>query len=111
MQHRAQDVWTIGLVTGPGLKSLNEAAGDEMVTVFVPSTPTAFSGYVVVVPRHAVVELPLTVEEAMRLLVTGGVLGPAASKTALPLVNPSVPAILPGAVAIDRPDPGRPARR
>lgn len=103
IQHRAQDVWTIGLVTGPGLKSLNDAAGDEMVTVFVPSTPTAFSGYVVVVPRHAVVELPLTVEEAMRLLVTGGVLGPAAPKTALPLVNPPVPAILPGAVAIDRP--------
>jgi uncharacterized membrane protein len=80
VQHRAQDVWTIGLVTGPGLRSLTDSTGDEMVTVFVPSTPTAFSGYVVVVPRHAVVELPLKVEEAMRLLVTGGVLGPAAAK-------------------------------
>lgn len=76
VQHRAQDVWTIGLVTGPGLKALSQSAGGEMVTVFVPSTPTAFSGYVVVVPRHSVVELPLTVEEAMRLLVSGGVLGP-----------------------------------
>jgi uncharacterized membrane protein len=102
VQHRAQDVWTIGLVTGPGLKSLNEAAGDDMLTVFVPSTPTAFSGYVVVVPRHAVVELPLTVEEAMRLLVTGGVLSPSVPKSA-PLVAASIPAILPGAVAIERP--------
>lgn len=75
VQHRAQDLWTIGLVTGAGLKSLAAAAGEEMVTVFVPSTPTAFSGYVVVVPRHAIVELPLTVEEAMRLLVTGGAVG------------------------------------
>jgi uncharacterized membrane protein len=82
IQHRAQDVWTIGLVTGPGLRALSEAAGDEMLTVFVPSTPTAFSGYVVVVPRHTVVELPLTVEEAMRLLVTGGVLSPTAPKGA-----------------------------
>lgn len=104
VQHRAQDVWTIGLVTGPGLKALNDAAGDEMVTVFVPSTPTAFSGYVVVVPRHAVVELPLTVEEAMRLLVTGGVLGPQPGKTPLPLVNSSVPAILPAEVGMERPD-------
>ena len=94
IQHRAQDVWTIGLVTGPGLKSLNDAAGDEMVTVFVPSTPTAFSGYVVVVPRHAVVELPLTVEEAMRLLVTGGVLSPTIPKNAS-LASPEIPAILP----------------
>ena len=104
VQHRAQDVWTIGLVTGPGLKALNETSGEEMMTVFVPSTPTAFSGYVVVVPRNSVVELPLTVEEAMRLLVTGGVLSPMASKMPSPLVNPSIPAILPGPATIQQPE-------
>lgn len=104
VQHRAQDVWTIGLVTGPGLKALNDASGDEMMTVFVPSTPTAFSGYVVVVPRHSVVELPLSVEEAMRLLVTGGVLGPTGAKNAAPLVNGSIPAILPNPAALERPE-------
>ena len=46
-----------------------------MVTVFVPSSPTAFSGYVLVVPRESVVDLPLSVEQAMRLLVSGGVMG------------------------------------
>lgn len=71
----ANEIWSIGLVTGSGIKSLNEVAGDEMVTVFVPSSPTAFSGYVMIVPRKQVVELPLKVEEAMRLLISGGVLG------------------------------------
>ena len=52
-----------------------------MVTVFVPSAPTAFSGYVLVVPRRNVVELPMTVEEAMRLLVSGGVIVPDEPKT------------------------------
>jgi uncharacterized membrane protein len=86
VQHRAQDVWTIGLVTGPGLKALGDSTGDEMVAVFVPSTPTAFSGYVVMVPRQLVVELPLTVEDAMRLLVSGGVLAPnPRTKTSLPV--------------------------
>ena len=80
VQHRAQEVWTIGLVTGPGLKSLSEMTGDEMVSVFVPSTPTAFSGYVVLVPRQNVVELPISVEDAMRLLVSGGVLAPTGKK-------------------------------
>lgn len=73
---RDPNVWSIGLVTGEGLKPLSEGVGQEMVTVFVPSSPTAFSGYVVVVPRDTVVELPLKVEEAMRLLVSGGVIGP-----------------------------------
>ena len=72
----SDEIWSIGLVTGPGIKSLTDAVGTEMVTVFIPSSPTSFSGYVLVVPRDRVVELPMTVEEAMRLLVTGGVSGP-----------------------------------
>jgi uncharacterized membrane protein len=99
IQHRAQDVWTIGLVTGPGLPALSESAGDDMVTVFVPSTPTAFSGYVVVVPRHSMVELPLTVEEAMRLLVTGGVSSPVTSRK-MP-VSAKAPVVPPQAIEMD----------
>jgi uncharacterized membrane protein len=72
----ANQIWSIGLVTGNGLEALSGEAKEEMVTVFVPSSPTAFSGYVMVVPRSEVVELPLKVEEAMRLLVSGGVLTP-----------------------------------
>lgn len=106
VQHRAQELWTIGLVTGAGLKALSATAGEEMVTVFVPSTPTAFSGYVVVVPRHAIVELPLTVEEAMRLLVTGGAVGstvPGGKKTPQ-AIGPAVPVpALPEAMAVERP--------
>ena len=80
-QPHEKGIWSIGLVTGGGLKSLTDATGQEMVTVFVPSSPTAFSGYVLVVPRSELVELPLKVEEAMRLLVSGGVLSPDSEKT------------------------------
>lgn len=72
----ADNIWSVGLVTGPGLKAVADSIGSNMVTVFVPSSPTAFSGYVLVVPRENIIELPLTVEEAMRMLVTGGVSGP-----------------------------------
>ena len=84
VQPHAQSIWSIGLVTGPGIGPLSEAAGEEMVTVFIPSTPTAFTGYVLVVPRKNVVELPLKVEEAMRLLISGGVVGPVAEQAKLP---------------------------
>jgi uncharacterized membrane protein len=76
IQPHEKGIWSIGLVTGEGLKPLSESVGEEMVTVFMPSSPTAFSGYVMMVPRQTVVELPLTVEEAMRLLVSGGVISP-----------------------------------
>ena len=80
-------IWSIGLVTGPGLAPISESVGQEMVTVFVPSSPTAFSGYVLIVPRGSVIELPITVEEAMRMLISGGVIlpesAPAASEGAV----------------------------
>jgi uncharacterized membrane protein len=76
VEPHAKGIWSIGLVTGSGLPPLSAATAREMVTVFVPSSPTAFSGYVLIVPRESVVELPLKVEEAMRLLVSGGVIAP-----------------------------------
>ncbi|MGA3066527.1 MAG: DUF502 domain-containing protein [Tepidisphaeraceae bacterium] len=76
VQPHEQNIWSIGLVTNSGQWRLSEADPEDMVTVFIPSTPTSFSGYVLVVPRKRVVELPMTVEEAFRLLVSGGVIAP-----------------------------------
>lgn len=76
VQPHEKGIWSIGLVTGSGLKPLDEKMGQEMVMVFCPNSPAAFSGYVLVVPRSQVLELPITVEEAMRLLVSGGVIVP-----------------------------------
>jgi uncharacterized membrane protein len=75
VQPHAQGIWSVGLVTGSGhWPTGDNGAGQDLLAVFIPSTPAAFSGYVLVVPREQVVELPLTVEQAMRLVVTGGVL-------------------------------------
>jgi uncharacterized membrane protein len=78
VQPHEKGIWSIGLVTGTGLKSLDDKVGEEMVMVFLPNSPAAFSGYVLVVPRSQVVDLPLSVEEAMRLFVSGGVILPGA---------------------------------
>src|SRR5205823_1303164 len=86
-QPHEKGIWSIGLVTGSGLRQLSDATSEEMVTVFIPSSPTAFSGYVRMVPRDSVVELPLTVEEAMRLLISGGVITPGTPVD--PRMNPS----------------------
>jgi uncharacterized membrane protein len=89
IQPHMNGIWSIGLVTGTSPMPLASAGGpyagepgepagasEEMLTVFCPNSPAAFSGYVMVVPRSAVVELPMTVEEAMRLFVSGGVIAP-----------------------------------
>lgn len=80
IQYPSAGIWSVGLMTGETVEGIQEAAGCECVTVFVPSSPTPFTGYTVTMPRSAVVDLPLTLDEALRFLVSGGVVVPAWTK-------------------------------
>ena len=68
-------LWSMGLVTGDAAKELAPTVGD-CVTVFVPSSPTPFTGWTVSVPRSEVREVPLSIDEALRYLVSAGVVVP-----------------------------------
>lgn len=89
VQYPRPGIWSIGLVTGDGLKAVRGLAGDS-VTVFIPSSPTPFTGYTMTVPRKDAVELPMTIDEALRYLVTAGVLAPGREPTA-PAASPPLP--------------------
>lgn len=73
VQYPSKGLWSMGFQTGPSLKALESRAGDA-ISVFIPSAPTPFTGWTVIVPRVEVIEVPLTVEEALRYIVSGGVL-------------------------------------
>lgn len=67
--------WAIGFVGGE-LK----LAGRHHISVFVPSTPTPFTGFVINYPPEEVVPLPITVEEAVKFIVSGGIVSPESLK-------------------------------
>lgn len=75
VEYPRKGVWSVGFLTGKTMKSIATQAGDA-VTVFIPSSPTPFTGYTLTIPRSEVLELPISVEEAIRFAVTGGVLIP-----------------------------------
>lgn len=72
----ARGTYSIGFVTSEGMKALNEATQKHLVCVFVPAAPTPFSGFVIYVPREDLVPLPLSVDEAMRIIISAGVIHP-----------------------------------
>lgn len=76
VQYPREGIWTIGLVTGPSLKRISQESGVDVVTVFIPTSPTPFTGFAINLPATEVVDLPMSVEEALRFFVTGGVLVP-----------------------------------
>jgi len=69
-------IWSVGLVTGAGFRSLAETNKEEYLTVFIPSSPTPITGYVIYVKKEDVIDLPITLEEALRFTVSGGVIVP-----------------------------------
>jgi len=68
-------LWQMGLVTGDAPPQVAEACGD-CISVFIPNSPAPFSGWTVTVPRGDVRELQMTVDEALRYLVSAGVVVP-----------------------------------
>ncbi len=75
VEYPRKGVWSVGFLTGPTMKAIAKTSGDS-VTIFIPSSPTPFTGYTITVPREEALELPISVEEAIRFAVTGGVLIP-----------------------------------
>jgi len=76
VEYPRKGIWSLGLVTNEGMRTLGELLGQDLVTVFVPSSPTPVTGYVITVPRSEVIDLPLSIDDALRLLVSGGVIMP-----------------------------------
>lgn len=76
LQYPRKGVWSVAMVTGEGLKSVNDSVKKEFLTVFVPSSPTPFTGYVILTLKEETIELDMTVEEALRFTISGGVITP-----------------------------------
>lgn len=83
VQFPRQGTWTIAFVTGqPGGDVANHLQGD-FISVFVPTTPNPTGGYFLMMPRAEVIELKMSVDEALKYIISMGVVAPAEVKAAL----------------------------
>jgi uncharacterized membrane protein len=76
VEYPREGVWTVGFLTGNSIRQIDEAAGDTVVSVFIPTSPTPFTGFTINLPKSKVMELSMTIEEALRFVITAGVLAP-----------------------------------
>jgi uncharacterized membrane protein len=71
-----RDSRAIAFVTGSSLGEVQEKTAEEMVCVFLPTTPNPTSGFILLVPREEIVQLDMTIDEAFRMIVSLGVVVP-----------------------------------
>jgi len=71
-----RDIWTVAFVTADTEGEIERRLGQDFLTIYVPTTPNPTSGYTMVVPKKDVVYLDMPVEEAMKMVISMGVLSP-----------------------------------
>jgi uncharacterized membrane protein len=70
--------WSIGFVTADNVKEISARRGTQQVCVYVPTAPNPTSGYIVMVAREEAIELGMSVDAAMKMIITCGVVVPQA---------------------------------
>ena len=76
VQYPRTGAWTIAFLTGkPGGDAAQHLSGDY-ISVYVPTTPNPTSGFFLMVPREDVVELDMSVDEALKYIISMGVVSP-----------------------------------
>jgi uncharacterized membrane protein len=81
VQYPRQGIWTIAFVTGrPGGEAAEYLHADYL-SLYVPTTPNPTSGFFLMVPRNDVIELRMSVDEALKYIISMGVVSPPATAT------------------------------
>jgi len=83
IEYPRKGIWTLGLMTREAAIAVNLRAGAPCVAVFVPTTPTPFTGFTVHLPATDVFEVPWTIDELIKFVVSAGVLIPESQVTGL----------------------------
>jgi uncharacterized membrane protein len=88
VQYPRQGAWTIAFITGRPSGEVARHIGTEHVSVYVPTTPNPTSGFFLMVPRAEIVPLRMTVDEALKYVISMGVVGPEGAHPAVVPRNP-----------------------
>ena len=84
VQYPRQGAWTIAFVTGrPGGETATHLPGDY-ISIYVPTTPNPTSGFFLMVPRSDVIALAMSVDEALKYVISMGVVAPTAAQEPTP---------------------------
>jgi uncharacterized membrane protein len=88
VEYPRKGLWTVAFQTNAGFNYTTELIGEDMLTVFIPTTPNPTSGFLIIVPRKDTMKVNLSVDEALKMVISLGVVMPQ-EKEKITLVAPS----------------------
>lgn len=76
VEYPREGVWSIGFVTGKVSEVIQSRMEKTMLNIFIPTTPNPTSGWYAIVCEDDVINLPISIEDAFKVLISGGIVAP-----------------------------------
>lgn len=76
VEYPRRGIWSIGFVTGTVSNIMQSHLPQPMLNIFIPTTPNPTSGWYAIVPEAEVINLPISIEDAFKVLISGGIVTP-----------------------------------
>ncbi len=76
IEYPRRGIWAIGFITGRTQGEVQSTTEEECINIFLPTTPNPTSGFLLFVPKKDLVPLSMTVEEAIKMVISGGIVTP-----------------------------------
>lgn len=76
VEYPRKNIWAIAFVTGMISPQIQSQMPETMLSVFIPTTPNPTSGWYAIVPESEVINLSMSIEDAFKVLISGGIVSP-----------------------------------
>ena len=83
VEYPRKGIWIIGFLAGEPSKEVSEIVPDKLLSIFIPTTPNPTSGFLIMVPEKDVIKLQMSVEDALKYVVSCGIVAPEEQKNKL----------------------------
>ena len=76
VEYPRRGIWSIGFITGTTVGEVQDRTSEEVVNVFLPTTPNPTSGFLLFVPRRDILMLEMSIEDGIKMVISGGIVTP-----------------------------------
>ena len=76
IEYPRRGIWAVGFITGTTEGEVQNMTAEECINVFLPTTPNPTSGFLLFVPKKDIAPLSMSVEEAIKMVISGGIVTP-----------------------------------
>lgn len=80
LEYPRKGLWTVAFLTGETKGEAQQLTGEDVVNIFVPTTPNPTGGFFLMVPRRDIIELEMSVDDGLKMILSVGVVVPGAKR-------------------------------